>query len=143
MTSILLLFIFQDALIRKSIYPSLTCLRWLFYLSMTPALLRTKKTLAVLIRYLDPCSSCISAEISTPCYLNFNDAPCQPVVTTERNPDRRWIVATVPHSHMKIKCLHLGCFLQKKWKSDGNKAQDWFLSEKYELFTVTLTLLTS
>lgn len=100
-----------------------------------------KKNLAALLCYLYPCSYCISAEISTQCYLNFNDTPCQPVVTTERNPNLRWIVVTVPHSDLKIKCLHFGCFFRKNQKSNGKKAQDWFLSGKYKLLIVSSTVV--
>lgn len=90
---------------------------------------------------LNPCSYCICTEISTQCYLNFNDAPCQPVVTTERNPDVRWIVVTVPHSAMRT-VFTLTAFLERNGKAVGKKGQDWFLSEKYEL-TVSFTLLVS
>lgn len=102
-----------------------------------------KKNLAAFICYLYPCSFCISAEISTQCYLNFNDVPCQTVVATERNPDIRWIVVAVPHSDRKIKCLRFGCFFRKKLKSTGKRAQDWFSSEKYELLIVRFTLMFS
>lgn len=91
---------------------------------MNPALLRTeKKNPSSPHLLLNPCSYCISTEISTQCYLNFNDAPCQPVVITERNPDVRWIVVTVPHSAMRT-VFTSTAFSERNWKAMGKKKHD-------------------